>query len=362
MTVALAPSPMFQAFAPNGQFLVGGKLATFIAGTTTPQATYIDSTQTTPNTNPIILNALGQASVWLVQGQTYKLVLTDSANNPMWSVDNVPGGAMFINVIINGVAGVALTVNGANSFFATVINGGGATGQSNGLKIQAGTNASDTPLDVLTLAGAPILTANGFGAVAIGPPTTGGALTVTNAAGQDAIDVNLNQTVGSGFGLTITGAPATGNLRGIDVGNTNAASTGNVVGLFIGNATNNTFDMGKQMPNNTGTQFINGVAGDASFIQSGGNIPILFVVGLGGAATVILNIGTAGMVVNGTLGVTGALGVNGATGPAQVTGWGTPTGPAVVNNYSGTAATLVQTSNAVAEIITALKAFGLFGA
>lgn len=57
-----------------------------------------------------------------------------------------------------------------------------------------------------------------------------------------------------------------------------------------------------------------------------------------------------------------AVGSNGATPPAQVTGWGTPTGAAVVANYPGATATLVQTSNVVAEIIAYLKSKGDFGA
>jgi hypothetical protein len=56
------------------------------------------------------------------------------------------------------------------------------------------------------------------------------------------------------------------------------------------------------------------------------------------------------------------LGINGNTPPAQVTGWGTPTSPAVVANFSGTAATNAQVLSALAQIITTLKAFGLFGA
>ena len=43
-------------------------------------------------------------------------------------------------------------------------------------------------------------------------------------------------------------------------------------------------------------------------------------------------------------------------------GWGAPTGAAVQNNYSGAAATLPQTSAAVAEIIAKLIATGLFSA
>jgi hypothetical protein len=56
-----------------------------------------------------------------------------------------------------------------------------------------------------------------------------------------------------------------------------------------------------------------------------------------------------------------SIGVNGASPPSQFTGWGTPTGAAAVSNFAGASATLVQTSTAVAQIITALKAYGFFG-
>lgn len=52
---------------------------------------------------------------------------------------------------------------------------------------------------------------------------------------------------------------------------------------------------------------------------------------------------------------------NGA-GQGQIAGWGTPTGPAIVANFSGAAATLVNCSNAIAKIITDLKAWGLYAA
>lgn len=62
------------------------------------------------------------------------------------------------------------------------------------------------------------------------------------------------------------------------------------------------------------------------------------------------------------LSLTGNLGINGSAPPAKVTGWGTPTSPAVVANFSGTAATNAQLLQAVAQIITDLKAVGLYGA
>ncbi len=92
MTVALAPNPFFFWVTPQGQPAVGYQLFTYVAGTSIPQATYTDSTQTQQNTNPVVLNAYGYASVWLVSGQTYKLVLTDVAGNLVGSQDQIPGG------------------------------------------------------------------------------------------------------------------------------------------------------------------------------------------------------------------------------------------------------------------------------
>jgi hypothetical protein len=92
MTVSLAPLPYFRSWDNNGNPLVGGLLYTYVAGTSTPQATYTDSTQSTPNTNPVVLNFRGEASVWLNTALTYKLVLTDSVGHQIWSQDQIAGG------------------------------------------------------------------------------------------------------------------------------------------------------------------------------------------------------------------------------------------------------------------------------
>lgn len=47
--------------------------------------------------------------------------------------------------------------------------------------------------------------------------------------------------------------------------------------------------------------------------------------------------------------------------PPKSTGWGVPTSAAAQNNYDGAAATLAQTSAAVAAIIQVLTARGLLG-
>lgn len=85
----LCPAPKFKAFNVGSTTpLVGGKLYTYDAGTTTPRVTYKDSTLLSLNTNPVILNSNGEADVWLDESP-YKLVLKDSADASIWSVDNV---------------------------------------------------------------------------------------------------------------------------------------------------------------------------------------------------------------------------------------------------------------------------------
>jgi len=68
----------------------GGKVYFYEAGTSTPKDTYTDSTEGTPNTNPVILDANGEASIWLASG-AYKMAMKTSADVQLWEEDNVIG-------------------------------------------------------------------------------------------------------------------------------------------------------------------------------------------------------------------------------------------------------------------------------
>jgi hypothetical protein len=92
MSASLFPTPVMQFFTANGAPLVGGKLYTYAAGTTTPLATYTDYNAGTANTNPVILNSRGEASIWL-GNSFYYLVLTDSTDVQIWTADNVTGSS-----------------------------------------------------------------------------------------------------------------------------------------------------------------------------------------------------------------------------------------------------------------------------
>jgi hypothetical protein len=88
MIATLSPSPKMQFFTAAGVPLVGGKLFTYASGTTVPLATYTSSAATTANANPVILDSRGEANVWFGPSR-YTLLLKDSLDNLIWSVDGV---------------------------------------------------------------------------------------------------------------------------------------------------------------------------------------------------------------------------------------------------------------------------------
>jgi hypothetical protein len=78
----LLPNGKQQFEDANGRPLIGGKVFHYQAGTSTPKDTYQDVGQTTFNTNPIILDARGQASIYGTGA--YRQVLQDSYGNLIW--------------------------------------------------------------------------------------------------------------------------------------------------------------------------------------------------------------------------------------------------------------------------------------
>lgn len=92
MSAQLLPFPKFRAFNSNGAPLAGGQLFSYAAGTSTPLSTYTDASGAVPNTNPVILDATGQASVWLPPSIPYKLRLLDAKGVQQWVVDNIELG------------------------------------------------------------------------------------------------------------------------------------------------------------------------------------------------------------------------------------------------------------------------------
>ncbi|HTD89233.1 MAG TPA: hypothetical protein VK663_01105 [Burkholderiales bacterium] len=100
MAVKVSPyGPKPQFVLASGLPAVGNKLFFYVAGSVnTKQNTYTDSTGLVANTNPLVLNALGEPSteIWFTTGQSYKMVYapstdTDPPTSPIWTIDNLTG-------------------------------------------------------------------------------------------------------------------------------------------------------------------------------------------------------------------------------------------------------------------------------
>lgn len=88
-TALLSPNAKQQFFDNAGAPASGFKLYTYATGTTNPLATYQDQGATAANANPIILDARGEAIIYLTQGVVYDYVLTTDADVPVWTREGV---------------------------------------------------------------------------------------------------------------------------------------------------------------------------------------------------------------------------------------------------------------------------------
>ena len=95
---------------------VGYKVFSYSAGTSTPKATFTDAGLGTPNANPTILDARGEASIRL--DGSYKIVLKTDADVTVYTEDNVSdltASGVLTNVTLAGtlaISGTAVTWSG----------------------------------------------------------------------------------------------------------------------------------------------------------------------------------------------------------------------------------------------------------
>ncbi len=84
---SLMPMPKLQFFNNSGVPLASGLLYTYYPGTTNPLVTYTDSTGLVQNTNPVVCDSAGRASIWI--NSPLRVDCYDASNNLQWTQDNV---------------------------------------------------------------------------------------------------------------------------------------------------------------------------------------------------------------------------------------------------------------------------------
>ncbi len=101
----LSPSIVFRATYADGCPLVGGKVYTYLAGTVTPAATY-QAEDGAANTNPVLLNARGEANIWLDPTIAYKIEVRDADDNVVIPPkDNIRVGSIGFDAAIVATIG-----------------------------------------------------------------------------------------------------------------------------------------------------------------------------------------------------------------------------------------------------------------
>jgi len=113
-----------QFFTNAGVPLAGGKIFTYGAGGSTPQATYTTSAGNIAHSNPIVLDAAGRVpaggEIWLTSNLAYKFVLQTAANVTVQTLDNVGGG----------VDGASLAASSGSSLVGFIQAGSGAVART----------------------------------------------------------------------------------------------------------------------------------------------------------------------------------------------------------------------------------------
>lgn len=147
MPVTLSPlgGAAQQFFDNNGVILSGGKIYTYVAGTTTPSTVYTSAAGATAHANPIILDSSGRVpggEIWLNSGSSYKFVIETSLGILLGTYDN-----------ISGVSGLNLSLTPSGYTTAVTVqegfdNLGSSTGSAYVGFLQSGPNAvSQSSLD-----------------------------------------------------------------------------------------------------------------------------------------------------------------------------------------------------------------------
>lgn len=178
----VTPTPKTQFLDAAGVPLAGGKLYTYVAGTTTPQATYTDSTGSTPNSNPVVLDSRGEANVWLGEA-TYKFKLTDANDVEIWTVDYISAPTTSVSAVLTG----NVTISSDSSGPALKIT---QTGTGDVMRVQDSADPDSTPFVI-----------NAAGLVGLG-----------TVAPAEALDIDNNgkiQFSSAGTARTIISADAT---------------------------------------------------------------------------------------------------------------------------------------------------------
>lgn len=178
----VTPTAKAQFIDAAGVPLAGGYLYTYAAGTTTPQATYTDSTAATANSNPIVLDSRGEANIWL-SSSNYKFKLTDANGTEIWTVDNIAAPSTALSPVFSSNVTISANTSGP----ALLVT---QTGAGSAIRVQDSADPDSSPFVVDTTGQVGIGTATPANALDI----AGGAIQISTSGGTARTVISANAT------------------------------------------------------------------------------------------------------------------------------------------------------------------------
>ena len=172
----VTPTAKAQFIDAAGIPLAGGFLYTYEAGTTTPQATYTDSSAATANSNPIVLDSRGEANIWL-SSANYKFKLTDANGTEIWTVDNIAAPSTALSPVFD--SNVTISTESPGPALLITQTGAGAA-----IRVQDSADPDSSPFVV-----------DNAGSVGIGTAAPSNALDVAGGAIQISTSGGTSRTV-----------------------------------------------------------------------------------------------------------------------------------------------------------------------
>lgn len=231
-SASLLPNGQQVFLDSNGAPLAGGLVYMYVPNTTTPKATWQDSGESTPNSNPVVLNAAGRALIY-GSGQ-YRQILTDSDGNTIWDQLTAASGVSSVGLEAPsqfGVAGSPVVSGGTlvltwNDVTPNLVLAGPASGIPAAPTFRALTTA-DIPAVAL---GIPPGTMFDFAGTA---PPSGYLLCDGSAVSRttySALFTAIGTTWGAGNGTTTFNLPNMQRRTAVGSGGSGTATLGNAVG------------------------------------------------------------------------------------------------------------------------------------
>lgn len=230
-TGQVVPQPKFAAYDNNGNPCAGCKLFAYTAGTTTKTDTYTSSALSVANTNPVVLDSAGRATIFVDPTKSMKFTLapasdTDPPAAAIWTVDNVVGPfSSVVSVTAANTRGVQISRSSADAGLSIASSGG--SGKTYGIvstttgELQIRDDADGTPS--LAFIG------NNITAALTGTFTISGGLLSVTGAGAHSISGSVAGGNTLALGNTSSSASAYGEI-------TIANNTGTAGRISVGSA------------------------------------------------------------------------------------------------------------------------------